>query len=83
MMSETGIKTSSIPLKWTLDTQMAFETLKRELQTAPIPAKPDYIKPLICMFQTDVINMKLLHSRIEVVGGKNNQESKRLGNSIG
>lgn len=45
IMSEAGIKTLSTPLKWTLDAQEAFDTLKQELQTAPVLATPDCTKP--------------------------------------
>lgn len=45
IMNETGVKALSVPLKWTLDAQVAFETLEQDLQTAPVLALPDYSKP--------------------------------------
>lgn len=44
IMNEAGSKTLNMPLKWTLDAQVAFVSLKQDLQTAPVLALPDYSK---------------------------------------
>lgn len=41
VMTFLGMK----PLKWTLDPQVAFETLKQDVQTAPALTRPDYSQP--------------------------------------
>lgn len=44
-MNEAGVKMLNVPLNWTLNAQVALETLKQELQTAPILMLRDSSKP--------------------------------------
>lgn len=46
-MKEAGQLNLRAPLEWNADAVVAFETLKKEMQTAPALAAPDYTKPFL------------------------------------
>eukprot|EP00063_Salmo_salar_P006046 XP_013980881.1 PREDICTED: uncharacterized protein LOC106561442 [Salmo salar] len=47
IMKEAGQLNLRASLEWTSDAVIAFETLKKEMQTAPALAAPDYTKPFL------------------------------------
>lgn len=47
LMTNAGSKNLKAPLQWTLNALVAFENIKKELQSAPALGMPDYTKPFL------------------------------------